>query len=101
MLCDASKVLFAEAGVTAGNKMLPTLIALAISTVLNVMYFLRTVIRIYTPVRDNDSMGRTIRWYEQKTFTVVAVVFVLLNLALGLHSQPVINLLERGLALLG
>lgn len=101
MIGFVSKVLFAEAGVTAGNKMLPTLIALAISTVLNVMYFLRTVIRIYTPVRDNDSMGRTIRWYEQKTFTVVAVVFVLLNLALGLHSQPVINLLERGLALLG
>lgn len=45
-----SKLLFAQAGVGVENtaKMLPTLIALAISTVLNAVYFMKTVIRLYT-----------------------------------------------------
>ena len=45
-----SKILFAQAAVGHTFKMLPTLIALALSTVLNTVYFLKTVIRIYTPV---------------------------------------------------
>lgn len=45
-----SKILFAQAAVGHAYKMLPTLIALAISTILNTVYFLKTVIRIYTPM---------------------------------------------------
>ena len=45
-----SKLLFAEAAVLHPTmKMLPTLIVLAISTILNAIYFLKTVIRIYVP----------------------------------------------------
>ncbi|MEG1743932.1 MAG: proton-conducting transporter membrane subunit, partial [Clostridia bacterium] len=44
-----SKLLFATAAVECDEKTLITLIVLAISTILNTIYFLRTVIRIYTP----------------------------------------------------
>ena len=102
MVGFVSKILFATAGVRAGGKLLPTLIALAISTVLNVMYFLRTVLRIYTPETPEQSgLVSTLAWDRQRVFTAVSLVFVGLNLALGLHPQPVIDLLGRGLALLG
>ena len=39
-------------------KMLPTLIALAISTILNTVYFLKTVIRLYTPVKQQETKER-------------------------------------------
>lgn len=49
-----SKMQFAEAAVQNSlQKMLPTLICLAVSTVLNAIYFMKTVIRIYTPVSKN------------------------------------------------
>ena len=45
-----SKLLFAQAAVQNHTKMLPALIVLGISTILNAIYFMKTVIRIYTPV---------------------------------------------------
>ena len=98
-----SKILFATAGVQAGNKMLPTLIALALSTVLNVVYFLRAVLRIYTSgeTADQTRDARRVAWLQGKTYLAVAVIFAAMNVALGLHAQPVINLLARGLRLLG
>ena len=45
-----SKLLFSQAAVQSQMKMLPALIVLAVSTVLNAIYFMKTVIRIYTPV---------------------------------------------------
>ena len=44
-----SKYLFASAGFHASMKMLPTLIVLAVSTILNAVYFIRTVVRILQP----------------------------------------------------
>ena len=98
-----SKVLFATAGVQAGRKMLPTLIALAISTILNVIYFLRAVIRIYTSGKTADETDAvsSVPWYRQKLFLASAAVFAVLSFALGLYAQPVINLLARGLSLFG
>lgn len=94
-----SKLLFAFAGIDAGNKMLPTLIVLAVSTILNVLYFLRTVIRIYTPAPTLD--GISVTWKEQLPFSMVALCFVGLNICIGLFSQPVIELLESGLHIFG
>ena len=44
-----SKLLFGQAAMENVHKMLPTLIALAISAILNAVYFMKTVIRIYMP----------------------------------------------------
>lgn len=96
-----SKLLFAEAAVIVPSwKMLPTLIVLAISTILNAIYFLKTVIRIYTPadpevVKEKGFFHLVFK--EQKLYTLTIVLFIVVNLVLGLTSQPIIRLIEEGL----
>ena len=96
-----SKLLFAEAAVLVPNwKLLPTLIVLAISTVLNAIYFLKTVVRIYTPanqeeIREKGYFSLTFR--EQKLYCGTIFLFILVNLILGMTSQPIIALIAEGL----
>ena len=95
-----SKLLFAQAGMDSPHKMLPTLIALAISTILNAVYFMKTVIRIYTPIPKSvlEKKGyRSISMKEQPSKSVALVFFIILNLILGLCSEPIIELLRSGL----
>ena len=92
------KFLFADAAASyAGIKMLPALIALAVSTVLNTVYFLRTVIRIYTP-----NPGIKVRLYAsaQKAFIFATTCLAAINVFFGLQSGFLIDLLQRGLELL-
>ena len=100
-----SKILFAQAAVNQPGKMLPTLIALALSTILNVIYFMRAVIVIYTPLRDIPAEKRDgyrkIRMRTHPEITAVFACFVLLNLVLGLMSQPIVELCARGLDMFG
>ncbi len=92
-----SKLLFATASLGNVGKLLPTLIVLAISTVLNAVYFLRTVIRIYRP--NTRPPEERVRLRDQFVFTAVMLIFVALNFAVGMHSQPVVELIERGLVI--
>ena len=96
-----SKLLFAEAAVLVPSwKLLPTLIVLAISTILNAIYFLKTVIRIYTPVRDDVIREKgyfCLRFPEQKLYCVTILLFIAVNLILGMTSQPILRLIEAGL----
>lgn len=119
-----SKLFFAQAAVGHSYKMLPTFIALAISTVLNAIYFMKTVIRIYTPLpwaaglRGNAALksggeaswgkpfpgetvreGRNISWKEQPLKSAALICFIALNLTLGLYSEPVIRLIRDGLVM--
>ncbi len=98
-----SKLLFARAAFGHEYKMLPTLIALAVSTILNAVYFMKTVIRIYTPAEHPAEMaqGRKITVKEQPTKSVALVFFILLNLLLGLSSEPVTRLIRQGLDMFG
>lgn len=91
-----SKLLFAQAAVRNSGKMLPTMIVLAISTILNAIYFMKTVIRIYTPV---ESDYPTIPLKEHKIFGIAMVCFIALNVFLGLWSDTVVGLIETGLAM--
>lgn len=92
-----SKLLFAQASINSSpNKMLPTLICLAISTILNAVYFMKTVIRIYTPVK---TKYKTVSWTKNKRYAAALVCFVILNLVLGLLSDPIVNLIKNGLAM--
>ena len=97
-----SKLLFAKAAIINPTwKMFPTVIVLAISTILNAIYFLKTVIRIYTPesaLVEEEKGYYGIRWNQQRLYTVTIILFVILNLILGMNSQPVIHLIETGLA---
>lgn len=96
-----SKLLFAEAAVVVSSwKMFPTLIVLAISTVLNAIYFLKTVIRIYTPEKiavEKENGYYRITWDKQKIYTLTIVLFVIVNLVLGTKSQPILQLIQDGL----
>ena len=96
-----SKLLFAEAAVLVPSwKLLPTLIVLAVSTVLNTIYFLKTVVRIYTPA-DPEAVREKgyfcLRLRQQRLYGVTIVLFILVNLILGMTSQPVLELIRQGL----
>lgn len=96
-----SKLLFAEAAVLhPDNKMLPTLIVLAISTILNAIYFMKTVVRIYVP--ENRKVIKEKGYYsvtagKQKMYTAAIGFFTILNLTLGMLSGPIIHVIQIGL----
>lgn len=103
-----SKLLFSQSAMGHAYKMLPTLIALAVSTILNAVYFMKTVIRIYIPVPEEAVVnllpsreGREITAREQPVKSVALILFILLNLILGLNSEPIIRLIETGLGMFG
>lgn len=93
-----SKVYFASAGIEATNpKMMITLIVLAISTILNAMYFLRAVITIYRPAFDNR---HEVAGYKPSICMCAALIaFVILNFILGMGSDYIIRALYTGIDL--
>ncbi|MCI8857258.1 MAG: sodium:proton antiporter [Clostridiaceae bacterium] len=93
-----SKLLFATAGVQDPTKMLPTLICLAVSTVLNTVYFLRTVMTIFTPVdAGTESKAKAREITRGFSLKLSVLCFIILNLVLGLFSDPIVSALEQGL----
>ena len=94
-----SKVYFAEAALTAGNtKMEIAMITLAVSTILNAIYFIRAVISIYTP--RNEHL-RDPQYHPAFTMVVSLVLFIGLNLLLGTFSYPIANAIKQGLEMFG
>ncbi len=96
-----SKILFAQAAYETSAKMIPALAALAISTILNAVYFMKTVIRLYTPARragiEVDSTTITMGQQPLKSATLIA--FIALNLFLGIFSEPIVNMISNGLGM--
>lgn len=96
-----SKLLFAEAAVMhPTHKMMPTLIVLAVSTILNAIYFLKTVVRIFVPEKREVEAEKgyfKMAAGQQRLYTITIVLFILINLALGMMSEPIIGIIETGL----
>ncbi len=90
-----SKLLFAEAAVNLQGRMLPVLIVLGISTILNAIYFMKTVIRIYTPVEEAEPVRVHMR--QVPLYSLVLCAFVTLNVILGVMSDPITDLIKKGL----
>jgi len=92
-----SKLLFATAALEVSfAKILSTLIVLAVSTILNAIYFLHTVIRIYTPVqKDFKQKGTYIRSTMGVFVALVCLIF--LNFVLGLKPEPFTNWIKFGI----
>ena len=120
-----SKLQFMDAAVSLSyRKMLPSLIVLGISTILNAIYFMKTVIRIYMPldklganraqadvvtntipvakrmgingvVEENDK----IHLRQEKLYGFVIILFVLLNIALGVCSNTVLEWIRTGIGM--
>jgi multicomponent Na+:H+ antiporter subunit D len=92
-----SKLLFATAAVGASpKKVLVTLIVLAISTILNAIYFLHTVVRIYTPVNVPEAY-RNVRIHPSRGTVIALTCLIAMNFILGLMSQPLTDLIQLGI----
>ena len=78
--------------------MLITLVALAVSTILNAMYFIGQTINIYTPLTRAESRPSVKVGYAMWT---AIVLFIAVNLLLGIGSEPIFEWIEQGLALFG
>lgn len=95
-----SKVYFAEAALMLTDwKMLVALLALAISTILNAIYFMRAVISIYTPGRCDQYNDPNFR--NKPAFTLSMTLFIVLNFVLGIGSYTVAQIITSGLAIFG
>ena len=95
----AAKYYLGLAAMGDPGKMLFALLVLAGSSVLNAMYYLPVIVGIWFPhdayhkepvAVEKDDMG----------FVVSTVVFVILNVVLGVAIDPVLRLIEVGLRLL-
>ena len=117
-----SKLQFMDAAASLSySKMFPALVILGVSTILNAIYFMKTVLRIYTPA-DKISANRAqadtriesvhtdrigingvveerdkIVFSQQKLYGVVIVLFIILNIVLGLCSNYIIDWIRMGL----
>lgn len=98
-----SKLLFATSAVGEGSRMYVTLIALAISTLLNAMYFLRSVTILYSQKKrsqvDSESYLTSINacsWMRIEYYMAL-IILVIVNVLLGFGSQVVIDIITKGL----
>ena len=72
------------------------LIVLAISTLLNAVYFLGTAMNLFVPTKEGDEvLPPTVR--KNPLTTVGLIGLIALNLAMGLFSQPFLSALAQGL----
>ncbi len=92
-----SKVYFAVAAVDAKpTKMETAMIILAISTILNAVYFIRSIISIYTP---RNTKYNNPSYRPAKTMTTALILFIILNFFLGIGSNLIYRLIESGLSM--
>ena len=90
------KLHFASAAFDMTWQQWPVLLGLAISTVLNVGYFLYTSMVLWLP--EKEGMGYT-REKRCPCHYVPAVVLLIIAMAIGIYSAPLTRLIEQGLAL--
>ena len=92
-----AKLYLSDAALTAGGwKMWTLLIALAVSTLLNVLYLMKTVITLYRPARE----GFVDPGYKSgKLATCAMWGFVIVNILVGLMAHPIAEAIRSGLAM--
>ena len=91
----SSKLFFAMAAADKGGiKLILVMLTLAASSVLNAMYFIRTLIRIYTPAQDTEMRVR-----HGLDYNIPMIVLTLGNLAMGLFSWVFAQLIGQGLGM--
>ncbi len=99
-----SKYLFATASLERPSKMIATLLALIVSTILNAIYFLRQVVTIYSG-QDEEEEYSTAQFFKEavagSSFAnhFAMVLLIALNLFLGLGSSLIVGLISKGLDL--
>lgn len=97
-----SKMFFGLAGVRRGDNLVLVLVmlALAASSLLNAIYFIRTCIRIYTEPAQ-DAPWKLVKAQPIAAYDIPMIVLITANLVLGLLSTTIINLIQQGLSMFG
>lgn len=92
-----SKLYLSDAALARGSvRMWIMLGALAVSTLLNVLYFMKTIITLYRPARE----GFVAPTFHRSRLSDAAMWgFVALNLLIGLMADPIMNAIRTGLAM--
>lgn len=91
-----SKLYFAIAAVEmTGMRMVLVLGALAISMILNAMYFLPSVIAIWSKPK-----GEFKKTQISPLFAVAMVLFIVVNFVLGIGYRPIVEVMEMGIELM-
>jgi len=98
----SSKLLFAGAAAASGSdvKLILVMLVLALSSLLNAMYFIRTLIRIYT-VPEKGYAVSSGRVHHHPEYMTSSVILVAANLFLGLFSWMAVDLIQKGLSMFG
>lgn len=92
-----SKYLFAVSALEGSKiELIFVFLALIISTVLNAIYFVRTVITIYLPVHSENKIQKE---RHSLSYVLSIVGFLILNVTLGLGSDFIVELIIKGLAM--
>lgn len=92
-----SKIYFATASVFSSGKMAAVLIVLGVSMVLNALYFLPSVIAIWTPEKEPEIRPVP---SVSPAFAVSIVGFIILNFILGICYRPITHIIQMSIELL-
>ena len=91
----ASKLLFALAAADIGGvRLVMVMLAMAASSMLNALYFIRTLIRIYTRGKTGE-----VRVRHRLDYNVSMLMLTGANLAMGLFSWVFAGLIQQGLGM--
>lgn len=93
-----SKLLFVNAALDS-NMMIIVLIALAISTLLNGMYYIPIILRLYN--RENMKKNLNLSFKAKGIVKYSLIILITLNILLGLISGPVVSALIEGFKNIG
>ena len=93
-----SKILFVNAALDS-NLMIIVLIALAISTLLNAIYYMPIILRLYN--RDNMKKNLNLSFKAKGIVKHSLILLIIANILLGLISRPLVNALIEGLKNIG
>lgn len=91
-----AKLLIAEESVGLGWRMTVALAALAVSGVLNALYYLPAIIRLWLPEKDREAKSEKCEW----RMGLAAVALSLTVIALGVFYEPIVALIRTGAELL-
>ena len=90
-----AKYLLASAAYHSPVYLTVTLIALAISALLNAMYYIPAVVVLWSPDNRDYPPVRT-----DRSRKLALTLFILVNIALGVFFLPIMNLLSMGITML-
>ena len=92
-----SKLYFGQAAFAYGGAhQWIMLLALAVSSLLNVLYFMRTVITLYRPPRSDFQLPEH---RPSRRADIAMCMMTAANLLAGFLAQPIVDLISRGLAM--